>query len=85
MVSASLPRQERFNEKLSVITGNGVSPMHNFIQSFIRDEAGVTAMEYGMIAALIAVAILGVLSTLGQDLNRTFGIIQAGLAKPLNS
>ena len=59
--------------------------MFNFIRSFARDEAGVTAMEYGMIAALISVAILAVLQTLGQDLNRTFGLIQSGLAKANNS
>jgi pilus assembly protein Flp/PilA len=58
--------------------------MFNFIRSFARDEAGVTAMEYGMIAALVAVAILAVLGTLGQDLNRTFGLIQSGLANANN-
>ena len=46
--------------------------MTRFINRFVRDESGVTAMEYGMIAALIAVVILGVLGTLGQDLNDTF-------------
>ena len=58
--------------------------MKTFLKNFVRDESGVTAMEYGMIAALIAVAILAVLQTLGQDLNRTFGLIQSGLAKANN-
>jgi len=59
--------------------------MREFLCSFASDEAAVTAMEYGMIAALIAVAILSVLSTLGKDLNQTFGEIQSGLATPVNS
>ncbi|MFZ1989178.1 MAG: Flp family type IVb pilin [Alphaproteobacteria bacterium] len=59
--------------------------MFGLVRSFARDEAGVTAMEYGMIAALVAVTILSILATLGQDLNRTFTLIQSGLATPTNS
>ena len=59
--------------------------MFKLVRAFARDEAGVTAMEYGMIAALVAVAILSVLSTLGSGLNETFGQIQSGLATPTNS
>ena len=59
--------------------------MFELVRSFARDEAGVTAMEYGMIAALVSVVILGIVSTLGQDLNRTFALIQSGLATPTNS
>ena len=55
--------------------------MIRFVSKFVRDESGVTAMEYGMIAALIAVVILGVLGTLGQNLNTTFGKIQSAVAK----
>jgi len=46
--------------------------MNKFLARFVRDESGVTAMEYGMIAALIAVVILGVLQTTGTQLNLTF-------------
>ena len=46
--------------------------MNKFLSRFVRDESGVTAMEYGMIAALIAVVILGVLQGLGTQLNSTF-------------
>jgi pilus assembly protein Flp/PilA len=56
--------------------------MRRFIFSFTRDDAGITAMEYGMIAALVAVAILGILKTLGDDLKQTFDLIEAGLADP---
>lgn len=44
-----------------------------------RDERGVTALEYALIAALIAVAIIGALTTLGSDLNTTFTNIGANL------
>jgi pilus assembly protein Flp/PilA len=37
-----------------------------------RDETGVTALEYGLIAALIAVVIIGAVSTLGTNLSATF-------------
>ncbi len=37
-----------------------------------RDEKGVTALEYGLIAALIAVVIIGAVTTLGTNLSSTF-------------
>ena len=40
-----------------------------------RDESGATAIEYGLIAALISVVIIGVLSTLGGQLNTKFSQI----------
>jgi pilus assembly protein Flp/PilA len=39
---------------------------------FVRDEDGVTAIEYGLIAALIALAIIGAVTTLGTNLNTLF-------------
>lgn len=39
---------------------------------FLKDEEGVTAIEYGLIAALIAVVIIGAVTLVGQDLNNTF-------------
>ena len=46
--------------------------MTRFINRFVADESGVTAMEYGMIAALIAVVILTALGLVGDNLNITF-------------
>ena len=43
-----------------------------FINKLIRDEAGATAIEYGLIAALIAVAIMTTVGGLGTQLNQTF-------------
>ncbi|NBB83709.1 MAG: Flp family type IVb pilin [Alphaproteobacteria bacterium] len=45
------------------------------IRSFLRDESGATAIEYGLIAALIAVAIIGALSTLSGELEETFNAV----------
>ena len=42
------------------------------LTQFKRDEKGVTALEYGLIAALIAVVIIGAVSTLGTNLSATF-------------
>ncbi|MBB3121369.1 MULTISPECIES: Flp family type IVb pilin [Telluria group] len=42
------------------------------IKNFLRDEQGVTAIEYGLIAALIAVVIIGAVTIVGTQLNKTF-------------
>ena len=39
---------------------------------FLKDEEGVTAIEYALIAALIAVAVIAALKTLGTSINDTF-------------
>ena len=43
-----------------------------FINKLLRDEAGATAIEYGLIAALIAVAAITAMGTLGNQLSTTF-------------
>ena len=48
--------------------------------SFARDEDGATAIEYGLIAALIAVVIIGALTTIGTRLNTAFTTIGNGLS-----
>ena len=44
----------------------------NTLMALKRDEKGVTALEYGLIAALIAVVIIGAVTTLGTNLSATF-------------
>ncbi|MES2293104.1 MAG: Flp family type IVb pilin [Pseudomonadota bacterium] len=46
--------------------------MNKLISRFVRDESGATAIEYGLIAALIAVVIIGALSAIGSKLTNTF-------------
>jgi pilus assembly protein Flp/PilA len=45
--------------------------MKKFAARFIADQSGATAIEYGLIVALIAVVIIGAVSTLGGNLNNT--------------
>jgi pilus assembly protein Flp/PilA len=52
------------------LTLNGL--IMNFIKNFIAEEDGVTAIEYGLIAALIAVAIVGAVKLLGTNLSTVF-------------
>lgn len=49
--------------------------MSKFFARFIRDESGATAIEYGLIAALISVALIAGASTLGDSLSTTFNNI----------
>ncbi|MCF6369237.1 Flp family type IVb pilin [Rhizobium halophilum] len=49
--------------------------MSKFFARFIKDESGATAIEYGLIAALISVALIAGASTLGNTLNTTFNSI----------
>jgi pilus assembly protein Flp/PilA len=53
--------------------------MHAFFSKLLRDESGVTAIEYGLIAALIAVAAVTIMGTVGTNLTSTFSKIAANL------
>lgn len=56
--------------------------MTKFISRFAKDESGATAIEYGLIAALIAVVLITVLKTVGTNLEARFQEVAAALAKP---
>ena len=49
------------------------------IRQFIRDKSGATAIEYGLIAAGIAVAIIATVQALGTNLNTTFSTVSTSL------
>jgi pilus assembly protein Flp/PilA len=51
--------------------------MNNLFSRFVRDESGATAIEYGLIATLIAVVIIGALQAVGTNLNATFTTLAA--------
>jgi pilus assembly protein Flp/PilA len=53
--------------------------MSKFVTRFLKDESGATAIEYGLIAALIAVVLVGALQAVGNSLNGTFTEIQTKL------
>lgn len=46
------------------------------IMKFVKDDSGATAIEYGLIAAGISVAIIAVVNSLGSKLNTTFGNVK---------
>lgn len=49
--------------------------MSKFVTRFLKDESGATAIEYGLIAALIAVVLVGALTMVGNSLNTAFTTI----------
>jgi pilus assembly protein Flp/PilA len=49
------------------------------VRNFLSDESGVTAIEYALIASLIAVAIIGAVTTIGTNMTTVFGEISAQL------
>ena len=53
--------------------------MKNLVSRFVKDESGATAIEYGLIAAGIAVAIITVVQGLGTKLNTTFSNITSAI------
>ncbi|MCA0424269.1 MAG: Flp family type IVb pilin [Proteobacteria bacterium] len=53
--------------------------MTSLFNRFVADESGATAIEYGLIAALVSVAILGALSTMGTKLTATFTSVNNSL------
>ncbi|MFA4938696.1 Flp family type IVb pilin [Brevundimonas sp.] len=53
--------------------------MTKFISRFAKDESGATAIEYGLIAALIAVALITVLGTMSTSLKATFTKVAGSL------
>jgi pilus assembly protein Flp/PilA len=50
-----------------------------FLKNFMNDESGATAIEYGLIAAGIAVAIITAVGTVGTSVTATFDSVAAGL------
>ncbi len=53
--------------------------MLNKIMNFVRDEEGASAVEYGLLAALIAAVIVGIVTTLGNQLNTAFTTVSNAL------
>ena len=53
--------------------------MRNIFARFVKDESGATAIEYGLIAALISVVIIGAVTTLGQNMKTQFTTIATSI------
>jgi pilus assembly protein Flp/PilA len=59
--------------------------MSKFVTRFAKDESGATAIEYGLIAALIAVVIIGAATTLGTNIKTTFNSIGTAIGNTASS
>ena len=57
----------------------------NAYRQFLRDDSGATAIEYGLIAALVSVAAIGALTALGGSLNDIFTFIRSTLSGTIPS
>lgn len=53
--------------------------MQKLIAKFVKDESGATAIEYGLIAALIAVGIIGAAKSLGNQVSGTFNNVATAM------
>jgi pilus assembly protein Flp/PilA len=56
--------------------------MSNLISRFLRDESGATAIEYGLIAAGIAVVIIAAVQLVGTNLTGTFSSVATAVGAP---
>ena len=67
------------NSGVAHLTLGGMTVMRNLITKLIRDENGATAIEYGLIAALIAVVIIAAVKLVGTNLSTTFNSVATAL------
>jgi pilus assembly protein Flp/PilA len=71
------------NERRVLLTAGSTAQMRedhvDAFKRFLRDESGATAIEYGLVAAGISIAIITVVNRLGSQLKSTFTIISSNL------
>ncbi len=58
--------------------------MSNQLKAFFHDDSGATAIEYGLIAALVSVAAIGALTSMGNSLNTMFGTVSNAMNTAAN-
>jgi pilus assembly protein Flp/PilA len=58
--------------------------MLKIIRTFTKDESGATAIEYGLIAALVSVAAIGALTAMGQSLSTMFSTVSTALSSAVS-
>ena len=59
--------------------------LKTLMSNFIRDESGATAIEYGLIVALVSVAAMATLSAMGTSLNGIFTLVSTTLSTAANA
>lgn len=78
MVKASHPLPKPTSVSTAKCT-YGAIPMKNLVARFLKDESGATAIEYGLIAAGISLAIIAAVNSLGTSLSSKFSAISSSL------
>ena len=56
--------------------------MIKFINRFVRDEEGATAVEYGLLVAVISIVVVGAAILVGQELSAVFNTVSSCLNSP---
>ncbi len=59
--------------------------MLNTLRCFVKDESGATAIEYGLIAALVSVAAIAALRGMGESLSTMFSAVSGELSNAVNN
>ena len=72
-------RAELLGTRFRLKSHQETEKMSKFVTQFMKDESGATAIEYGLIAALIAVVIITAATTLGTKISGTFTNIGAAI------
>lgn len=67
-----------------MINGDNITFFSTLAKSYVEDESGATAIEYGLIAALIGVGIIGGLKTLAGDSSSMWGELETKVSSEVN-
>lgn len=73
------PAYEKTYRKFAARTDARSASMSKLFARFAKDESGATAIEYGLIAGLISVVIIGAVTTVGTSINTKFSTIGSAL------
>jgi pilus assembly protein Flp/PilA len=72
-------RVRNHNSGVAHLTLGGMTVMRKLLTNLLADESGATAIEYGLIAALISVVIIAAVTSVGSKLNITFNSVAGAL------
>jgi pilus assembly protein Flp/PilA len=62
-----------------MLAESGDQAMSKFVSRFVKNESGATAIEYGLIVALIAVVIIGAVTAVGTSLSTKFNTVATSI------
>jgi len=86
-MAATAKGRTGINDSLAIFPHNGIAAFNRWefrmdkLRSLIHDESGATAIEYGLIAALISVAAIAAMTKVGTHLSTTFSTVASNLGR----